>query len=167
MAWKADNWKLWTGWARLEAQWLRRKHFTASALERIAQRIADSERGHAGELMVAIEATSPGHERDTHLRALEVFGRLRVWDTPLNTGILLYLALDRHRIEIIADRGIAAPSHLWEQVCSRLQASLQQRDYVGGVLAAVEQIEAILATRCPAQAEALARNDLPDEPVVL
>lgn len=161
------SWKQFTGWASLEGQWLRRKHFTADVLAHIAERIRQSELGHTGELMLVVEAVSPAHEPDSRLRALEVFGRLRVWDTPLNTGVLLYLALDRHHIQIIADRGIAAPDELWEQVCSRLQSRLQQKDYAAGILAAVDDIEKILVTRCPPAPAEGNTNDLPNEPVLL
>ncbi|AEC21614.1 hypothetical protein PT7_3074 [Pusillimonas sp. T7-7] len=162
------KWKRFTGWSNLEGQWLRRKHFTTEVLAHIAEHIRQSEQGHTGELMLAVEAVSPEHEPDSRMRALEVFGRLRVWDTPLNTGVLLYLALDRHSIQIIADRGIAAPDDLWEQVSDRLQSRLQQKDYAAGVLAAVDDIEKILATRCPAVSGPQGNaNDLPNEPVLL
>lgn len=165
---RGGNWKQAIGWASLEAQWLRRRHFTPELLAHIAERIRRSEVGHAGELMVAIEAVSPGHEPDSRQRALEVFGRLRVWDTPLNSGVLLYLALDKHHIHIIADRGIAAPDDLWAGVCDHLQRRLHAKDYAGGLLAAVDEIETVLRTRAPVlEAGAVDLNDLPDEPVFL
>ena len=146
---RASGWKHITGWASIEGHLLRRRHFTPAVLEQIAERIAASERAHAGELMLAIEAVSPAHEPDSHARALEVFGKLRVWDTPLNTGVLLYLALDRHSIELIADRGVTAPADAWQGVCDRLRQNLQRGSYVEGVLMAVEDIEAICARHCP------------------
>lgn len=162
------KWKEVTGWASLEGQWLRRKHFTPEVLAHIAERIKKSELDHTGELMVAIEAVSPAHERNSRYRALEVFGRLRVWDTPLNTGVLLYLALDKHRIEIIADRAVAAPDELWERVCGQLQARLQQKDYAVALLAAIDDIEALLRTRCPPLPQGVVNtNDLSNDPVLL
>lgn len=162
------KWKEWIGWAGLEGHWLRRKHFTPEVLAHIAERIKQSELDHTGELMVAIEAVSPAHEPDSRQRALEVFGRLRVWDTPLNTGVLLYVALDRRRLEIIADRAIAVPDELWEQVCEQLQSRLRQHDYAAGLLATIDDIEAILSTRCPPLPQGQANtNDLPNEPVLL
>ncbi|HEY9573251.1 MAG TPA: TPM domain-containing protein [Pusillimonas sp.] len=165
---RSGKWKEATGWASLEGHWLRRKHFTPQVLTQIAERIAKSELDHTGELMVAIEAVSPAHEPDSRLRALEVFGRLRVWDTPLNTGVLLYLALDRHHMHIIADRGIAAPDELWQQVCDRLWASVGEKAYASGVLAAIDEIESILRTRSVALPEGVLNiNDLPDRPILL
>ncbi|EKU29455.1 hypothetical protein C660_14559 [Alcaligenes sp. HPC1271] len=100
------NWKELSGWASVQGQWLRRRHFNAEMLGHLAEQIRKGEENHSGELVVAIEAVLPAHEADSAQRALEVFGRLRVWDTPLNSGVLLYLALGQRRIHIIADRGI-------------------------------------------------------------
>ncbi|HLR77645.1 MAG TPA: TPM domain-containing protein, partial [Burkholderiaceae bacterium] len=162
------TWKTWTGMARLEALWLRRKHFHDDALARIAAHISQSETQHTGELMVAIETITPPHEPDSRTRALEVFGRLRTWDTPLNTGVLLYLSLDKGRIEIIADRGIRATPDQWQQVCLTLQQRLARGDYMPGLLHAIDLIEQILREGCPSQAEAgESANLLPDDPVML
>lgn len=162
------TWKSWIGLTRLQGYWLRRKYFHDAALEQIAAHIRQSETHHSGELVVAIEAVAPAHEADSHLRALEVFGRLRAWDTPLNTGVLLYLSLGEGRIEIIADRGIKAAPHAWQDVCIALQQRLAAGDYMPGVLAAIDGIESVLRTGCPPlSASEENRNLLPDEPVVL
>jgi len=159
-----------TGWASLEGQWLRRRHFTAEVLGLIAERIRVCERDHHGELVVAIEAVSPMHERDSRMRALEVFGRLRVWDTLHDSGVLLYLALDRHRIEIIADRGVPAQPHEWEAVCARLQARLAEKAYAEGILAAIDDIEAVMRQYCAVHepgGDGAPDDGLSNEPVLL
>lgn len=157
-----------TGVLSLEGYWLRRKHFHDEALQRIAEHIRQCETHHAGELMVAIEAIMPAHEPDSRLRALEVFGRLRTWDTPLNTGVLLYLALDKGRIEIIADRGIDATPDAWQRVCVSLQQRLAHGEYLSGVLGAIDEIEVVLRQGCPAVTDSSRQvNALPDAPVLL
>lgn len=156
------------GWANVEGQWLRRRHFTPETLAHIAERIKTSEQEHTGELMVAIEAVSPAHESDSRLRALEVFGRLGVWDTPLKTGVLLYLALDKHHIQIIADRGVAATDQAWNDVCEQLRVRLQAKDYTDGVFAAIDSIESILRSHCPPLPQGVRHtDDLPNDPVML
>ena len=35
-----------------------------------------------------------------------MFGKLRVWDTEQNNGVLIYLLLADRSIEIVADRGL-------------------------------------------------------------
>lgn len=155
-----------TGIAALQGQWLRRKHFNESVLAQVAEQIRQGETQHSGELVVAVEGIMPSHETDPHLRALEVYGRLGVWDTPLNSGVLLYLALDKRAIEIIADRGLSASQEQWQQVCADLQASLAQDQYVNGLMAAVDAIQIILTTAAPYQSDS-SHNALPDKPVLL
>lgn len=158
--------KQFTGIAALEGQWLRRRHFDQAMLAQVAERIRQGESEHSGELVVAVEAMMPSHEKDAHLRALEVYGRLGVWDTPLNSGVLLYLALDKRAIEIIADRGIAASAEQWQQVCEKLQASLAKGNYVDGLMTAVDAIQVILKTQAPINHQHKT-NVLPDTPVIL
>src|SRR5690606_10531639 len=76
-----NKWE-WLGLDGLEGWWLARRVFSDSMMERLTQEIRKSEARHAGELVLAIEHDTPGHSTDTPLRALEVFGRLKVWDTP-------------------------------------------------------------------------------------
>lgn len=157
-----------TGLAQIEGQWLRRRHFNAEVMAHVAERIRRSEEGHSGELVLAIEAVMPSHESDSYQRALEVYGRLRVWDTPLNSGVLLYLALDQRRIEIIADRGITASSEQWHTVCTTLQQAFVRKEYVEGLLQAVENIEGILTMHAPFSKEGQSdTNHLPNEPVLI
>jgi len=133
----------------------------------MAEAIAAGESRHQGELVVAIEACLPGHVPDSRERALEVFGRLRVWDTPLRTGVLLYLALGEHRIELVADRGAAAGDATWQGICARLQQDLRNGPCLDAMLAAIAAIESELAARCPPRADADEANHLPDMPVLL
>lgn len=154
-----------TGYSTLEGQWLRRRHFDEEVLAHVAERIKNSEANHTGELVLAIEAVMPNHEPDTYLRALEVYGRLRVWDTPLNSGVLLYIALDQRAIEIIADRGISAANSAWQQVCDALERRFAQGDYLEGLLAAVDEIELILKMHAPTGDTI--QNVLPNEPVMM
>lgn len=161
-------WKQLTGMARGEAWWLRRKHFHDDALAQIAAHIRQSEAAHTGELMLAIETVTPSHEPDSRQRALEVFGRLMTWDTPLNTGVLLYISLDKGRIEIVADRGIRATPEQWQKVCDELQRRFSQGDYLPGLLRAIDMIEAVLREGCPPRdAAGEDINALPDAPVLL
>ena len=162
------NWKELSGWASVQGQWLRRRHFNAEMLGHLAEQIRKGEESHSGELVVAIEAVLPAHEADSAQRALEVFGRLRVWDTPLNSGVLLYLALGQRRIHIIADRGIKADQAQWTQICQQLEKDLASREYLSGLLAAVSAIETVLQQGAPAHTPGVAAvNALPDEPVLL
>ena len=92
-------------------------------------RVARSERSHAGEVRLAVEASMSPLEvlrgRTTRDRAQELFSLLRVWDTEDNTGVLVYLQMVDHRIEIVADRGISrrVPQSEWDAICRRMEAA--------------------------------------------
>ena len=60
-------------------------------------------------------------------RAVEVFSQLRVWDTEANNGVLIYLLLADHDVEILADRGVHAKvgPEGWESVCRRMEAEFR------------------------------------------
>jgi uncharacterized membrane protein len=69
-------------------------------------------------------------------RAIEVFSNLRVWDTEHNSGVLVYLLLADHDIEIVADRGIAArvDHATWEAVAQTMEAAFRQGEFERGAL---------------------------------
>ena len=56
-------------------------------------------------------------------RAMQVFGQLGVWDTAQNNGVLIYLLLADHVVEIVADRGIAAriEQREWAGLCHLME----------------------------------------------
>jgi len=84
-------------------------------------------------------------------RAIEMFSNLRVWDTEHNSGVLIYLLLADHDIEIVADRGIAArvDPAAWEAVAQTMEAAFRQGEFERGALAGIEQIGALLAAHFP------------------
>lgn len=153
-----------TGVAAVEGHLLRRRYFNEEVLAHVAERIKKGEAAHTGELMVAVEAVMPSHEASPHLRALEVYGRLRVWDTPLNSGVLLYLALDQQAIEIVADRGLSATDVQWQQICTGLQTRFAEADYIDALLDTIDAIQLLLKEHAPAGDNSV--NVLPNEPVV-
>jgi len=151
---------------------LARGHFPTRVLDAIQHAIAASETQHLGEIVFAVEGSlstaSILRGRDARDRAREVFAHLRVWNTEHNTGVLVYVLLADHAIEIVADRGIAAKvgEDEWRDVCELVRTRFANGDYEGGAIAGVEAINAILVRHFPANGE---RNpdELPDRPVLL
>lgn len=142
-----------------------------SAMAAIEKAIAKSETEHAGEIRLAVEAALDGAAlfagQSARSRAIDVFAQLRVWDTEQNNGVLIYLLLADHDLEIVADRGINAKvlAQDWEAICRRMEAALAQGDFVRGIVAGIEEASQILARHFPARAGDA--NELPDKPVVL
>ena len=52
-------------------------------------------------------------------RSLEVFAHLRVWDTEANNGVLIYVQVADHSVEVVADRGVASrvAQSEWDAIC--------------------------------------------------
>lgn len=135
-------------------------------------RIRASERGHSGEIRICIEAALPVRALWRGLgprqRALALFGELGIWNTAQRNGVLVYLLLAEHAIEIVADRGLEAqvPAGTWQAVVQRLSTQLARQDFEGGLIAALDSIDALQRTHFPLQAGQLNPNELPDSVVL-
>ena len=156
---------LFTGWFRL-SRW-----FPMATMHRIRDAIAEGERGHAGELCFAVEARYSAWDvlrgLQPRQRAQAVFAQLRVWDTQDNSGVLLYLQLAERRVELLADRGIAArvSSAEWRAVCEQFANDIGSGRADAAVLACVARINALLTRHFPANDDN--PRELPDDPVIL
>jgi len=154
------------GWFQL------RRRFPASLLGEITAAIAAGERGHHGEVRVAIEsrlhplAVLGG--LDAAIRARQLFSQLRVWDTEHNSGVLLYVLLAEHRIEIVVDRGIAArvSPAAWAGICATMRNHYANGEWREGSLGGIAATHALLLQHFPAHDKANP-DELPDRPVLL
>ncbi|MDQ8036657.1 MAG: TPM domain-containing protein, partial [Pedobacter sp.] len=92
----------------------------------------------------------------------------RVWDTAENTGLLVYVLLCEHRVEILADRGLhgAAPEGSWERLCQEMANAFRDGKFESGSLTAIAHINSLLQQHFPAGPEGNP-NELPDAPIVL
>lgn len=151
--------------------WWVRRPFNAAVLARIERAVADSERRHDAQLRFAVEASLDLpwvlHGQSTRERALEVFSALRVWDTEHNSGVLIYVQLIDHRIEIVADRGIArrVAQDEWDGICRHVESAFRAGAFEAGALAAIEEVTVLLARHFPPQPGS--PNELSNRPVVL
>ena len=149
--------------------WLSLRAFPRSALRDIETAIKASERLHSGELRFVVEASLPASylRKKVRQRAEALFADLGVWDTEQNSGVLVYVQLVDHRIEIVADRGIAAkvPQSEWSAVCRTMEVAFRQEAYREGSLLAIEAITQILARHFPPRGRN--PNELTDKPSVL
>ena len=151
--------------------------FKPEALQRLAHSVAASETQHGGEIRICIESGLPNGmllqdlptAQLTRQRALEQFGLLQVWDTERNNGVLIYLLLAEHAIELVADRGLnqhVAPE-VWAAVVQRLGTALKAGRFEEGLTAAVTEVSDLLAQHFAQAPGGLNPNELPDHPVLL
>lgn len=151
--------------------WWVLRAFPKPACAAIERAIAASERAHRGELRFVVEATLPlpGLLRDQspRARAIELFSQLRVWDTEQNSGVLIYLQLLDHRVEIVADRGIDARvgPEFWRAVCQRMEQAFHEGRFESGALEALREITEALTAHFPSTGNN--PNELSDTPLIL
>ena len=147
---------------------LLRRSFDAGALQAIESAVSAAERDHRGEIRFAVESAldvrALWRGESARERAIEVFSELRVWDTAENNGVLIYVLLADHDVEIVADRGIAAQvdAREWESVCHEMEAQFREGHYAAGAIAGIQRVGTILARHYPGRDRA--GNELSDRP---
>ncbi|WP_395691526.1 TPM domain-containing protein [Piscinibacter sp.] len=139
-------------------------------LARIEARVAASEKRHSGEIRVCAEAGLPlsylWRGASARERALAMFGKLRVWDTEHNNGVLIYLLFAERDVEIVADRGLDrhVSASQWREVMERMRASFRQGEFEAGLNAAIDAVDALLVQHFPLAPGEHNPNELPDKP---
>lgn len=145
-----------------------------AALERLTQKVAQSEQAHSGQVRLCLEGGLPPsylwRGARARERAVTLFGKLRIWDTEHNNGVLIYLLLADRAVEIVADRGVArcvAPQQ-WERVVASMAERLKSGEFEQALNCAIDEVSALLQQHFPAPA-CLGDdpgNELPDAPVI-
>jgi uncharacterized membrane protein len=149
-----------------------RRALKPDVVQRLQRRVAASERQHSGEVRVCVEASLPlsylWRGLSARDRAVTMFGKLRVWDTAHNNGVLIYLLLAEHAIEIVADRGLNHHvSHAqWEAIVARMRAAFRAGRHEQGLNAAIDAVDALLRHHFPLGEGQHNPNELPDEPAL-
>lgn len=146
-----------------------RRVFAPEAMAAIEQAIRASESLHDGEICFAVEAVLDPwpllQGQTARARAMALFAELGVWDTAANNGVLIYVLLADHAVEIVADRGISAlaPETEWEAICRQMETQFAQGAYQEGALRGIAAVTQTLAKRYPARAGR--GNELSNQPV--
>ena len=105
--------------------------------------------------------------RRARRRAVQYFKASAEKRTEGRVGILLYLSLDEHRAEIVADEAIHSrvTAERWGDAMAALVDRVRAGDPAGGMAAAVGQIAAILTEHFPKTSTDA--NELPDRLIEL
>ena len=148
-----------------------RRCFPDRAMDAIQREITALERRHRGEVVFVVEAELSTAELwrgvTSRGRAREVFAAQGVWNTEENNGVLVYVLLADHHVEIVADRGIDARvgAEAWRAICDEIDRCFREGRYEDGALAGVRAVSELLARHYPASGEG--RNELGDRPIRL
>lgn len=160
-------------------RWLRhvfspsvRRAFPPAHLQAITDAITAGERRHGGQVMFAVEAALPlaalWQGITAQQRAQQAFAQLHTWDTEHNNGVLIYLLLADHAIELVADRGLRGRigEAQWQAICAHMQQRLRGGALQEGVLLAIEEVSDLLAGHYP-PVPGSQDDGLPDTPQML
>lgn len=145
--------------------------FPPETMQRIQDAIAAGEAKHDGEICFAVEACLPARYliggRRVRARAEGVFADLKVWDTERRSGVLIYVLLGDHAIEIIPDRGVVArvPDGSWDKIIVQVGEQFRGERWQDGALAGIEAAHALLELYLPPGPAP--RDTLSNAPVVL
>jgi putative membrane protein len=85
-------------------------------------------------------------DETVHRRALQAFVEEEVFDTRDRTGILLFVSLREHRIEVLGDTGInqhVEPDD-WAEVVARIRRGIKNDNLTEGLVEAVEMCGRLL-----------------------
>lgn len=148
-------------------------------LQRLAKRVAASEGRHTGQIRIYVEAALPmsylwrigptsSMKALIRQRAVMLFGKLRLWDTEQNNGVLIYLQLAEHAIEIVADRGVDRQVSVqdWQAMAERMSAAFRAGQFEDGLTQAIGEVSRVLVAHFPSAPGSQLLNEQPDEPVL-
>lgn len=146
-----------------------RRFFNTEQEQAITTAIDQAENGHRGEIQVIIEASLPSHfayQYDTLERAQALFAKYRVWDTTHNSGLLIYLNLCAHKVEIVADRGInnAVEPECWQKICAQMTPYFKEKKIADGLCVGITALGDVLQDFYLDQPEDPEGNELPNTP---
>jgi uncharacterized membrane protein len=152
-------------------RWSTRRHFDLPTRDAIEQAIGECEARHGGEIRFIVETALDipelWHDLPPRVRARQLFGQYGVWDTASNNGVLIYVLMADHAVEIVADRGIA--QHIaqgeWQAVCRQMEHHYREGRFRDGSVVGILGVGALLGRHFPAKAAS--GNELPNQPVLL
>ena len=118
--------------------------------ELIQDAIAQAELKTSGEIRVHIDKVCDG---DPVKRAIEVFEELRMHETQLRNGVLIFIAFSNQKLAIIGDKGIneLVPSNFWDSTRDVMIQLFKDGQFTAGISAAVKEAGKQLSNYFPLQ----------------
>jgi uncharacterized membrane protein len=119
--------------------------FSPDDLDTIARAVGVAEAATSAELRVHLERRVPPGA-DPMARAREVFAALGMHRTAERNGVLIYLAVEDHKLAIVGDEGIHTKvgAQYWEHVRDLMLERLRTGAARDAVLMAVGDVGAVL-----------------------
>lgn len=112
--------------------------------QEIVEAIRIAEQNTSGEIRIHLEKTSKG---DATNRALELFHVLKMDNTKLQNGVLIYVAVEDKTFVIYGDKGIndVVSNDFWDSTKNIMQSRFKQGNFkqglIDGILKSGEQLK--------------------------
>lgn len=136
------------------------KYFTSEQKDAMVAAIQQAEKDTSGEIRIHFE----NHTRKAVLdRAAQVFAELKMHKTAQRNGVLVYVALEDHKLAILGDAGINAkvPADFWDEIKNRMVEKFKAGQVCEGVCEAIIAAGQQLKAFFPYQTDDV--NELPDD----
>ena len=115
------------------------KFFSKEQKKQIVNAIKEAERETSGEIRVHIESSC---KKDTLERAVQLFEKLKMHETQLHNGTLIYLAVKDQKFAIFGDEGIneIVPDNFWVDVRTAMQKVYGSGNFVTGLTTGISMV---------------------------
>ncbi len=127
---------------------------------RVVEAIKQAELNTSGEIKVHIENHCRG---DVEERSLVVFNRLKLNETKLHNGVLIYLAARDHKFAILGDEGInkVVEDGFWNDVKDLMINHFKEGRFADGLEQGIQRCGEKLKNYFPRQSDNT--NEIPDD----
>lgn len=128
--------------------------------ERIVDAIGESEKATSGQIRVHVTRRRP---TDLEARAQRRFEKLGMTQTRHRNGVLIYIAPNLRRFQILGDTGVheKCGDDFWKETAREIEEHFRRGAFTDGILRGVEKVGRVLAEHFPRDAGDT--NELPDE----
>ncbi len=143
--------------------WQKQKEFFAvEEKERIVEAIRAAEARTSGEVRVFVESRC--RFVDPLDRAQEIFFQLKMNETELHNGVLIYVAVKDKQVAVFGDEGIhqKVGEPYWNDVLKKMLFSFRQNNIASGIQQCVHEIGEALLFYFPYNKDT-DKNELPDD----
>ncbi len=106
----------------------------------ITKAVAEAENGTSGEIRVHIDRYC---KSDPLLKAQNLFHHLKMDETELRNGVIIYISIDDKQVAIYGDKGIneKVETDFWDTTLSKMTEQFKHAKMVEGIAAGLKEAE--------------------------
>jgi uncharacterized membrane protein len=114
----------------------------------VIEAIRKAENQTSGEIRVHLESNCEG---DVYEHALEVFHFLKMDNTKLQNGVLIYVAIDRREFVILGDKGIndVVSNDFWDTTRDHILEAFKKGEFAKGLICGITEAGEALSQHFP------------------